>query len=597
MKVVIYCPIKQDATSFYRGFGPWRRLAISHNVQLVDLTIEGQTVSWDLMIGADVLFIQRPSAEIDNKIIEIARECNLKIWIDYDDDYLNIPKTNPRHELYGDPHRVEQIRRAILNADLISVSTPAIGKSIAERFFNDMTGEFVVIPNAVDDELFDISIPTHEELGNRDVIMWRGGDTHDSDLAPYMDAIVEMYNKYPKYTWAFVGHVPYEFLKRIDNSRILLYPWEDVMIYFDRLMELRPFLTIVPWEENVFNASKSNCSWLEATLAGSAVLFPIDHSEFAHGMIGYRGVESFKDMLDLTLSVGHFKDNVINSFDTIREKYSLSVTNKERYGLLHGLDEGKKKFGFRNPKYSNPVREYTAEEFFKYTFEKRYNQENENYRNGHWKAADTLLERYAPESIIEIGCGPGPMLERFLDMNVPQVLGFDINPYFKEYFVDRRPHYAEFFKLQDFSEVQLDGVFDLGISIEVMEHMPADYVDELIAKLAHHFKRFYFSSTPYRTSKTFDQEWGHINVRTTDRWIKTFEERGWIYIENPKLICNWDLIFESSFFTQTSSLLVLGAAVPEPSGSLLQSSPENAVANTQSAPGFEFLRRSPDNGQ
>lgn len=597
MKVVIYCPIKQDATSFYRGFGPWRRLANLYNVQLIDLTMDGQTVSWDLMIGADVLFIQRPSAEIDNKIIEIAKECNLKIWIDYDDDYLNIPKTNPRYSLYGDPHRVEQIRRAILNADLISVSTSAISESIHKRFGADVTGRYVILPNAIDDELFDITTPTHEELGTRDVIMWRGGDTHDSDLLPYMEAIIEMYNKYPKYTWAFVGHVPFEFLKLVDNSRIVLYPWEDVMIYFDRLMELKPFLTIVPWEENVFNASKSNCSWLEATMAGSAVLFPIDHSEFSHGMIGYKGVESFKEMLDLTLSVGALKANVINSFDVIRETYSLKVVNRFRYELLHELVEGKPKFGFRNPKYTKPVREYTSEEFFKYTFEKRYNQDNENYRNGHWKAADVLLERFAPESILEIGCGPGPMLERFLDMNVPQVLGFDINPHFKDYFVDRRPHYKDFFKLQDFSEVVLDGVFDLGISIEVMEHMPAAYVDDLILKLARHFKHFYFSSTPYKSSKIFDQQWGHVNVRTTDRWIKTFEERGWIYLENPKLICNWDLLFESVFFTQTSLLLEPGAAELVPSGSLPLSSPGNVVANTQSVPDSGFLRRSPDTEQ
>jgi hypothetical protein len=65
--------------------------------------------------------------------MDIAKDCGVPIWIDYDDDYLNIPETNPRHELYAFPHRVECIRRAMEWADIISVSTIAIRESIIER--------------------------------------------------------------------------------------------------------------------------------------------------------------------------------------------------------------------------------------------------------------------------------------------------------------------------------------------------------------------------------------------------------------------------------------------------------------------------------
>lgn len=541
IKILVSSPIKADATSYYRAWGALNHLSRHHDVQLIDINTPENEISWAVIQRGDILFCQRPSTQFEVKVMETARNCNVPIWIDYDDDYFNIPETNPRHELYGHPHRVEQIKRAIDYADIITVSTICLKEAIIKA-----TGKakesIQVIPNGVDEDMFDVTMP--EEFGERDVILWRGGDTHDADINPYLDVMVKLYNEFPEYTWAFIGYVPEKMLKLIDNSRIKLWQWDDVMVYFDRICDIQPKITIVPWEKNTFNDSKSNCSFLESTVAGSVTVFPQWSSEFVPGMVGYNSVDDFYNKIK-NLLINPSEIYLKASFETL-QRFTLKELNKVRYSIASDLkNKPKARFGFRNPKYQIPITPASDEEFYRYTHEHLYTQDNETYWKEHSRVADELVARFKPKSIVEIGCGPGGMIERFMDLKIP-VKGFDTNPHFKEYFDKRNPYYKEHFVLTDFSEVQLDGVFDLCVSIEVFEHIPPNVVDEMIEKLSHHFKHFYFTSTPYHTSKKFDGWWQHIGLRTHDKWVKDFESRGWKYEGNPKLIAVWDAIFSST---------------------------------------------------
>jgi 2-polyprenyl-3-methyl-5-hydroxy-6-metoxy-1,4-benzoquinol methylase len=546
MKILVWSPIKADATSYYRAWGPLQHLARHYEgVQLIDISIPEMEISWAILMQGDVLFMQRPSTDTEVRVMEIAKNANIPIWIDYDDDYFKIPETNPRHELYAHPHRVEQIRRAIEYADVITVSTIPLKNSIVS-----ITGKsknaIQVIPNGVDETIFNTKMPGMSEIGvSRDVVLWRGGDTHAADLDPYIEKMVQLYNEFPKYKWAFVGAAPEKFLKLIDTNRVMLYAWEDLFVYFDRLFELNPKITIVPWASTEFNESKSNCSWIESTLAGAATIFPRWSSEFVEGMEGYNNPEDF-----YTITRDHLKREfsgsfVQESFSTLK-RFTLYSLNSTRYSIARELIEKKAPiFGFRNPKYNVLMEPVSDEGFFRYTHEKGFIQDNEAYKQAHYKVAQGLLERYKPNSIIEIGCGPGPMLEYFLDKKVPQVVGFEFNKHFRDYFIKRNPHYTANFICEDINDGDLDGVFDLCVSIEVFEHIHADKCDALIERLSHHFKFLYFSSTPYHTSKTFDRFWGHQNLRTHEGWIKSFEERGWLYEGNPQMVTQWDHCFKS----------------------------------------------------
>lgn len=543
-KILVHCPIKGDATSFYRGLGPLNHLKRTNpKIEIIDLSIHNdQEIGWEVLTQGDILFLQRPSAMYYTRLIKMAKACGIPVWIDYDDDYFNIPTTNPRHGLYSNPHRVESIRRCILEADHITVSTIHIKEAIAKATGKDRSA-MTIIPNAIDETIFNTEIPF--DLGARDIVLWRGGDTHEADLLPYIQKMTQLYDEFQKYRWAFLGNAPKEFLKYIDSKRIILYNWADLFGYFDHLFELQPRVTIVPWEDNLFNASKSNISWLESTLAGGATVFPKFSTEYVDTMLGYNSPEEFYNQTKLAmLDNDTYLASVAESFIKIENSYTLRAINPMRESIIADLIATKKKIGIPSVK-KEGIR-YTDEEFFNYTHEMALNQDHESYKHHHFKLADDLIDRFKPKSVVEIGCGPGAILERMLDQRIPQAKGFEINKFFKDYFVKRNPHYADHFFTEDFDEAVLDGVFDLAISIEVFEHIEADKCDAIIERMSKHFRYFYFSSTPYRENAKFDKEWGHINIRTHEMWIKTFEARGWKYVENPNMITLWDHVFEST---------------------------------------------------
>lgn len=549
MKILAFSPIKADGTSFYRGFGPLNHLQKTHeNVTVTNGSVEGLEITWDLITAHDILFFQRPSMFIETHAMELAKKCNRPIVIDYDDDYLSIPESNPRYELYADPHRVAHIRRAIEYADFIITSTLSIKESIAEKTGKNRA-QIQVIPNGIDETLFDLTWLNNLSL--RDTILWRGGDTHDADMAQYLERMIDLYHEFPKLKWAFMGHAPEAFMAKVDPSRILLYPFDDIMSYFDRLFELRPMITIVPWEDNLFNRAKSNCSWVESTLAGAPCVFPKWSTEFVDSMVGYQDPEGFYRATSALITDLEFRKAHYNlSHTNLCNRFTLGKLNGRRYEILSELVAAhplSSKIGVKHPKYSTEPERYTDKQFFDYTWEHQLNQNFQIYADGHYNVAQWLYDQFKPTSVVELGCGPGAMIEKFCELKVPQVVGLEINPHFQEYFVKRNPHYKDCYLLQSFLEPDLfSGVSDLCISIEVFEHIPHEQLMPFIGTMAEHFKHFYFSSTPYRSSQAFDRQWGHENLKTHEAWVKLFEANGFQYVGNPKQITIWDALFVST---------------------------------------------------
>jgi 2-polyprenyl-3-methyl-5-hydroxy-6-metoxy-1,4-benzoquinol methylase len=547
IKILVASPIKEDATSFYRCFGPINHLKRNFDVEIIDATLPGYSISWDVMTGVDVVFIQRPSTGDHLAVMEIAKNTNTPVWIDFDDDYLNIPETNPRYELYANPHRVACIRKAIELADMITVSTISIRESIGKNTSKDKN--FIhVIPNAIDEQVFDCRVPGLPELGyQKNIIMWRGGDTHGHDMDPYIEKMVDLYKTFQNYDWAFFGFAPEKFLKLIDNKRIILFPWGDIMQYLKNLFELRPRISIVPWANLEFNKSKSNCSWIESTLSGAATVFPNWSTEFVDGMVGYNTPENFyqavSGMLSLPEKAGY---QALKSFETL-QRFTLSAMNPVRYALIKSLIASKKnKLGFRSAEPAAAlVSEYTPEEYANFTHLRMVNSEYDHFKEDYFKLADWLVTEYRPASVIDFGCGSGAMIERLIDVKVPDVTGFDINTSFKRHWDIRNPYYIPNYVTADLSDITLEGIYDIGVCINTLDHLESEKADEFISRMANHFTRFYFASSPHRISQSEDKQLGRKNIRTFEAWRMAFEHNGWKFIGNPQKIQPYDQIFFS----------------------------------------------------
>jgi 2-polyprenyl-3-methyl-5-hydroxy-6-metoxy-1,4-benzoquinol methylase len=536
IRILVSSPIKADATSFYRGWGPLRHLAKTEEVQLIDATLPNFELSWDVVTQADLVFCQRPSTSNEVQLLEIARNCNVPTLIDYDDDYLSIPETNPRYNLYANPHRVEQIKRCISLADMIIVSTIGIKDSIIKKT-GKSKDHIQVIPNGIDETIFDCAaLPDKEEFLSRKVVLWRGGDTHTADMAPYLDAMAAAYNEFTDYKWAFMGHAPQEFLSRVDNSRIILFPFSDVMAYIHSILSLKPKVTIVPWENSEFNKSKSSCSWLETTLAGGVTIFPGWSTEAVPGMIGYINAESFYNILRHALQADIY--NFVEESSKTLRRFTLESLNKVRYDAISDLVyDGRLKISIHNNRIEN--QHVTDELYYNICHRDGIIQDNDQYREINFKVADWLYQEFKPLRVIDFGCGPGALVERLCDLKVPQVVGLDINEHFHEYFKTRNPHYGNNYALADIFDLAPDGIFDLGVCIEVFQFNPMEKIEAFLSIMSGYFKRFYFSSSPYYSKEA-------INTRTHEDWIKIFERNGWKYENNPQKLVQHDHLFVSN---------------------------------------------------
>lgn len=545
MKIIVYSPIPYDGTSFYRAFGPFNNLQRRYNeIEIINGSDDGFEYSWRTLGPVDIVFLQRPSTSIGLQIIKTAKRCNKPVWIDYDDDYINIPVSNPRHELYANTVRQSQTMECMKLADVITVSTQSIADSIADNI--NTKARVIVVPNAFDPYLFDSS-NAYNELPKNKFVLWRGGDTHVKDVELYKDAILECFDKHKQYTWIFYGHefdwITQHAISRNEWNRIRLYEFTDLMQYFKNCMQLRPEIMIVPLEDNAFNRAKSNISFIEGTLFGASVM--------ATGLPEFEkftkdAIELFNTKDEFVSSFNKLVENPLDIDSALRQIPSLDMTNRQRMEIAISLKSD-------TLHQVIPITEiWDDKRFFEYACIHGYIQDNPEYTKGHHSVADWLIETIKPETMIEFGCGPGAMLERFL-MNNVESLGIEINPYFIDYFQSRNPVLSDRITRIDFTKGELEiAKTDLCISIEVFEHidMPNGWWDGFLRKLAKSCKFFYFSSTQYRASIQFDIQWGHVNVRPSAAWIKLFEANGWIYKGNPRKICNWDMLFESSEFAE-----------------------------------------------
>jgi predicted TPR repeat methyltransferase len=94
--------------------------------------------------------------------------------------------------------------------------------------------------------------------------------------------------------------------------------------------------------------------------------------------------------------------------------------------------------------------------------------------------------------------------------------------------------------------------YDIVTCIEVLEHIEHEKVLKFIKDLKLHCEYFLFSSTPHKDTPEFDEQWGHVNIKPTDEWIRIFTESGFEllkketeYLQKNCIPTTWTLMFKS----------------------------------------------------
>ncbi|MBI4916470.1 MAG: methyltransferase domain-containing protein [Acidobacteria bacterium] len=153
---------------------------------------------------------------------------------------------------------------------------------------------------------------------------------------------------------------------------------------------------------------------------------------------------------------------------------------------------------------------------------KRFGEEHfrsrERFRPDYGRLATSLLARLDFDSVLDIGCANGFLLEAFQAAG-KRVAGVELSPAAVAVLpASLRPHIA----IGDFTAAS--GRWDLVSCVEVAEHIEpsrsTDLVDTVAGAAARHV---YFTAAPPGQSGR-----GHVNCREHAEWLDWFAVRGWV---------------------------------------------------------------------
>ena len=173
----------------------------------------------------------------------------------------------------------------------------------------------------------------------------------------------------------------------------------------------------------------------------------------------------------------------------------------------------------------------TDKQFFDIEVEAGITPDNPDYYNL-MDAVATLILEYS-NNVIEIGAGMGTLGECLQKKGV-SYYGIEPNKYHQRFAKDRG--------------VKLHGVTDypkqcqMIVSIEVMEHLTDDQIKDYLNSIDCNY--FLFSSTPYYTTPEQDEAWGHINIKSEEKWIEFFSQFGFTLEKKLSLPTAWSLLFK-----------------------------------------------------
>jgi hypothetical protein len=170
---------------------------------------------------------------------------------------------------------------------------------------------------------------------------------------------------------------------------------------------------------------------------------------------------------------------------------------------------------------------------FEHEMKLSINMDNEGYVSMFENTAKKIREITNAKSFTD--CGGGMGVYAYANRDILNKY-YDLSPLHCEYASKYIP--KEKIIQGDFTTLKIDEK-ELVSSIEVMEHIEDEKLIPFLKNLE--CKYFHFSSTPHKTD--FDIEWGHINIKQENEWIKLFEDCGFKYHSNVDLPTSWSLLF------------------------------------------------------
>lgn len=342
MNILVISPYTRDASSFWRCMGPMSYLARHSNSKInIEVPSIGTQLAWDTIIRYDLVFMHRPCRRDDLTVMQIAKNANVPVWIDYDDWLFELPNWNPHQGSYHNPNLQILMAQMIACANVITVTTGALYQA-----FSKLNENVVICPNAYPSDM--LPWRSKEPPERRHAFAWRGTNTHDGDLWSVKEGLKSLPD-----CLQVLGELPYSIRSEMDISQYNIIPHLDVTMYWQRIYELAPKFLIFPLADCFFNRCKSNIAWIEGCHAGSMTIAP-DLPEWKQpGIINYKAdnLESFNEAIHTAthLTPEIFHEQTQLSFEYMMQKYDISVINDIRVNICDAMFSRKFKWNKFSP--------------------------------------------------------------------------------------------------------------------------------------------------------------------------------------------------------------------------------------------------------
>jgi SAM-dependent methyltransferase len=149
------------------------------------------------------------------------------------------------------------------------------------------------------------------------------------------------------------------------------------------------------------------------------------------------------------------------------------------------------------------------------------------YQDVAWRSARVIvplvLNLVPAERVVDVGCGLGIWLEVFKETGVKETLGIDgdwVNT------SSLQIPEGRFLKLDLTKPFELDATFDLVVSLEVAEHLPADCAETFVDSLVKLGSVVLFSAAiPFQGGRN------HQNEQWPDYWARHFRRKDYVAID------------------------------------------------------------------
>jgi SAM-dependent methyltransferase len=151
----------------------------------------------------------------------------------------------------------------------------------------------------------------------------------------------------------------------------------------------------------------------------------------------------------------------------------------------------------------------------------RHFRRRRELRDDYALLAEALLEQLDFDSVLDVGCANGFLLERFAAAG-REIAGIELSPEVAEVLP---PEVAPAVVVGDFGEVpwRFPRPFDLVCCVEVAEHIDPARSRELVTVVTGAARRwiYFTAAAPGQSGR------GHINCRPHEEWLDWFAGEGW----------------------------------------------------------------------